>query len=235
MTTVVISQPMYFPWPGFIAQLALADVVIWLDDTQFSRGSFTNRVQIRAGKTHSWLTVPLGKGSGRTKINDLTPSAPDYLDQHASQIEKAFEGTPGLDSVRACVDHVRGIEKLSDALIASSEVLAAAVGISWQDRHLSSALNIHSKGSQRIFDLVKAVGGTRYITGHGARNYLDHDAFDAAGVAVEYMDYAVLPWRPNDPDFTPYVTALDLLAHAGPLDAAKFLNPRTQPWNAFVE
>ena len=29
MTTVVISQPMYFPWPGFLAQLAIADVVVW--------------------------------------------------------------------------------------------------------------------------------------------------------------------------------------------------------------
>jgi ethanolamine ammonia-lyase large subunit len=26
MTTVVISQPMYFPWPGFMAQMALADI-----------------------------------------------------------------------------------------------------------------------------------------------------------------------------------------------------------------
>ncbi|MFT7595258.1 MAG: hypothetical protein ACI8R4_002586 [Paracoccaceae bacterium] len=47
MTRVVISQPMYFPWAGFLAQLALADVRIWLDDAQFSNGSFTNRVQVK--------------------------------------------------------------------------------------------------------------------------------------------------------------------------------------------
>lgn len=46
MARVVISQPMYFPWFGFMAQMSLADVFIWLDDAQFSKGSFTNRVQV---------------------------------------------------------------------------------------------------------------------------------------------------------------------------------------------
>ena len=49
MTRVVITQPMLFPWPGFFEQLCLADVYIYLDDVQFSKGSFTNRVQIEDG------------------------------------------------------------------------------------------------------------------------------------------------------------------------------------------
>jgi hypothetical protein len=42
MTTVAISQPMYLPWPAFIEMMKLADVFLWLDDAQFSKGSFTN-------------------------------------------------------------------------------------------------------------------------------------------------------------------------------------------------
>ena len=44
---VVISQPMYFPWVGFLSQISMASTIIWLDDVQFSKGSFTNRVQIK--------------------------------------------------------------------------------------------------------------------------------------------------------------------------------------------
>ena len=40
---VVISQPMYFPWVGFLSQISMASTIIWLDDVQFSKGSFTNR------------------------------------------------------------------------------------------------------------------------------------------------------------------------------------------------
>ena len=64
MTTVVISQPMLFPWPGFFEQMMLADIYLWLDDAQFSRGSFTNRTRIVHGGAVKWLSIPLeGKGS----------------------------------------------------------------------------------------------------------------------------------------------------------------------------
>ena len=29
---VVISQPMYFPWVGFLSQISMASTIIWLDD-----------------------------------------------------------------------------------------------------------------------------------------------------------------------------------------------------------
>ena len=42
--------------------------------------------------------------------------------------------------------------------------------------------------------MVAQVGGTRYVTGHGAARYLDHPAFQAAGIAVDYIDYSCTPW-----------------------------------------
>ena len=59
MTTVVISQPMYFPWTGFFGQMKLADIYVWLDDAQFSKGSFTNRVQALLNGKQTWMTIPL--------------------------------------------------------------------------------------------------------------------------------------------------------------------------------
>ena len=50
MTTVVISQPMFFPWVGMFEQIALADVYVHYDDVQFSKGSFTNRVQLKTAR-----------------------------------------------------------------------------------------------------------------------------------------------------------------------------------------
>ena len=45
---VVISQSMFFPWVDFLEQLKLADLNVFYDDVQFSKGSFTNRVRIKA-------------------------------------------------------------------------------------------------------------------------------------------------------------------------------------------
>ncbi|MEO1789858.1 MAG: WbqC family protein [Pseudomonadota bacterium] len=98
---------------------------------------------------------------------------------------------------------------------------------------LSTEISAQSKGTERVLHLVKEVGGTRYVTGHGARNYLDHAAFEEHGISVDYMDYDVRAWG-TSADFTPYVTALDLLAHAGP-KAADYLNPKTRDWRSFTE
>ena len=71
MTTVMISQPMYFPWVGFIAQMALADVMIWLDDVQFSKGSFTNRIQVKTAAGPKWMSIPLKDKGSKILIRDI--------------------------------------------------------------------------------------------------------------------------------------------------------------------
>ena len=59
MTTVVVSQPMFFPWVGMFEQIRLADAYVHYTDVQFSKGSFVNRVQIKTADGFRWLTVPL--------------------------------------------------------------------------------------------------------------------------------------------------------------------------------
>ncbi len=56
---VVISQPMLFPWAGMFEQIRLADVYVHYPDVQFSKGSFTNRVQVKTAGGSRWLTLPL--------------------------------------------------------------------------------------------------------------------------------------------------------------------------------
>ncbi|MEM9012105.1 MAG: WbqC family protein [Pseudomonadota bacterium] len=237
MTTVVISQPMYFPWPGFLAQMALADVFIWLDDAQFSKGSFTNRVQVRIGDAVKWMTVPLaGKGSHQI-INDLEPATPGWSATHRDLLRGALQGRPRLEAALACFDGAIAGEEgaLSDLLIRSAEGLAEVLGIQPSRILKSSAMNVAGSGSARVLALVRAVSGTRYVTGHGAAGYLDHERFEAAGVEVAYMDYQVRPWDQGDIPFSPYVTALDLLSALPGAEARPCLNPVTRPWRAHLE
>lgn len=79
MVSVVISQPMYLPWAVFLAHLSLADVVIWLDDAQFSKGSFTNRIQIQKPTGVGWLSILVVKSLGKQNIKDLEATQIDWL------------------------------------------------------------------------------------------------------------------------------------------------------------
>lgn len=76
-------------------------------------------------------------------------------------------------------------------------------------------LDLPGKESGRALYVVRAIGGTRSITGYDARHYLDHEVFEANGVAVEYMNYRCTPYPQSHAAFTPHVSILDLMAHCG--------------------
>ena len=236
MTAVVISQPMLFPWPGFFEQMALADVYLWLDDAQFSKGSFTNRVQILHGGAQKWLSIPLaGKGSFQT-IAELAESE-EFRAKHLSLLRQAFAEAPFAADALEIVEEVYAERDLCELLIKSAEVPARRLGLPMATRpsRRTGVMAVDGKSWQRVLDLVRAAGGTRYLTGHGAARYMDHEAFEAAGVAVEYMSYSKTPWpQKGGIAFTPYVSILDLIAAEGP-EAASKLNPATIGWRDFLE
>ncbi|GGE88699.1 WbqC family protein [Stappia taiwanensis] len=235
MTRVVISQPMYLPWAGFLAQMALADVYIWLDDAQFSKGSFTNRVQVKTDAGMKWLSIALeGKGSHRA-IHDLAPAKADWHQAHRALLLQALRDRPHAKAVLDLFDGLPFDAALVETLIASAEAPAAKLDVLPARRLRSSKMGVDGRSWDRVLRLVQAVGGTEYITGHGALSYLDHETFEAAGIAVSYMDYAPRPWPQSPAPFTPYVTCLDLLASLPAEEAATHLCPATLGWRQFKD
>ena len=234
MTTVVISQPMYFPWPGFFELIACADIYVHLDDAQFSKGSFINRVQIKQPGGHTWMTVPLaGKGTFQ-EIRHLQASNSGFRDSHRDLLRQALHGTPHLSQALALFDQATAPEALPEVLEASIERPAAWLGLSnVRDWLRTSALDVPGRSTTRVLDIVKRVGGDRYVTAHGAAGYLDHEAFEAAGVSVDYIDYSLTPYPQLHGAFTPYVSVLDLIANVGAAARTK-LQPSTTPWRTFL-
>lgn len=234
MSAVVITQPMLFPWPGFFEQLMLADCYVYLDDVQFSRGSFTNRIQLLRGGDRCWMTIPLARTHGVQKISDLHAANDDWKASHRALLRQSLLGAPYLDDALSIFDTAYHHSSLLDLLISSIEEPARYLGIGANRKiSRSSTLGLEGTSWRRILDIVLRAGGTRYLTGHGAANYLDHAAFEAEGVAVEYMNYSRTPWLQPGGTFTPHVSVLDLIARAGP-EARNALVPATISWRDFL-
>lgn len=212
--------------------MALADVLIWLDDAQFSKGSFTTRVQVKTAGGIKWMSIPLaGKGSFQ-KIGALAPAIADWHKPHRSLLEQALRGQPCSRDAMQVFDSVPRTGSLIQSLIASAEASAVALDILPSQRLLASEMGLEGSSWERVLRLVQAVGGTDYVTGHGALTYLDHAAFEAAGISVSYMQYDPLPWPQLHGPFTPYVTNLDLLAAVPFHVAVTHLRPQTLDWRS---
>lgn len=82
--------------------------------------------------------------------------------------------------------------------------------------------------------VVQHLGGTNYLTGHGARRYLDHDLFERHNVGVDYLEYRKLPYAQLHGEFTPFVSALDLIANEGKA-GARVITSGTIPWRDFLK
>ena len=78
---VAIHQPNYAPWLGYFAKMARADVFVFLDDVQYTKNSYINRVQIDAGGTARWLTVPVSF-SFRDPINRVRAANENWPRAH---------------------------------------------------------------------------------------------------------------------------------------------------------
>jgi hypothetical protein len=234
MKSVVISQPQLLPWPGFFELVASADIYVHLDDAQFSRGGFINRVQIKHPAGSKWMSVPLkGRGSFQ-EINHVEAGGTDWKRRHRELVRQSLARAPHLDLALAVLDAVYAADRLVELLVAGIELPAARMNLQRPKQWMrSSKLGLTGTSWERVLAIVKAVGGTHYVTAHGAANYLDHEAFEAAGVTVDYLDYSKTPYPQLHGDFTPYVSVLDLIANLG-TDAHTALRPRTIPWQEFL-
>ena len=90
-----------------------------------------------------------------------------------------------------------------------------------------------SREPRAFWRSCRALGATRHVTGHAALGDLRHEVFEAVGIAVDYLDYHLSPYPRQHGGFEPYVTALDLLANAGP-EARAHVNGRMVPWRDMV-
>ena len=235
---VVISQSMLFPWVGLLEQVRLADVFVHYDDVQFSKGSFVNRVQIKTSEGMRWMTVPLEGLQLGQRINEVRVAADNgWKARHLGMLERSFKGAPHAQDALELVREVYAEDHPHLGALARASLLALCkyLALDNSTRFIDvESMNLPGHSSDRVLQVVKAVGGDNYVTGHGAANYLDHVGFASQGVTVRYMDYQKRAYPQFHGPLTPHVSGLDLVAHCGRA-GKEVLTSGTVDWPAFLQ
>jgi hypothetical protein len=218
MNSIVISQSMYFPWVGLFEQINLADIFVHYDDVQYSRG-FYNRVQVKTINGIKWLTIPLKNNRRGQLINEtIIDETYNWRKNHFNTIKQAYSKAPFKNEMLEIVERVFSLrtDKLSDitkeSIIAIAEYFELTNKIKFMDSE-----NVFSQGlsSERLLQICIHLGAKEYITGHGAKNYLDYEIFEEKNIKVSFMNYLAVPYNQLHGEYTPFVTALDLIANRG--------------------
>ena len=199
--------------------MSAADVFIIMDDAPFGSGGFIHRQRIPGPNGPRWLTVPLVKAPMNTRI-DWQRIAPGWTESYIAKLESAYWRSPYWDryswSARLAV---KGDGNLSELNIRLIEWLRCFLLVKTPMAY-SSCIDAPGKGSQRVLDICRALNATTYLSGPCGRDYLDLDAFDAAGITVEFHDNTIPDYPGKPEDFAP--SALDLVMNCGP-DAWRYI------------
>jgi WbqC-like protein len=228
--TVVIMQPQFFPWRGLFEQIRLADEFVHLDDAQFQKGGFTNRVQIKTAAGPQWLTAPVL----RDGLPPIRECELDYKtawrEKHLRTLRNVYAHAPFAAEMVALVEDVYAARPhtIAQLDIDAIERVCAYLGLR---PHFSRASDspAQSTSTARVAELLRARGATRYVTGLGALNYLDEPALARDGVRVDVMEYRRTPYPQLYGAFDPHVSILDLIANAGQ-QAATYLDSDAVAW-----
>jgi hypothetical protein len=231
---------MFLPWRGMFEQVMLADLFIFYDDVQLPKGggrgrSFQTRVQIKTENGWRWLSLPVNRTQSSTLlIKDAKFAHQDWRRSHLDILKINYRRSPYF---RETFDLVKDIyscptESLAEFCVAGMRKLFSFLQLT-PKIYLSSELGIatDASGSRRVLEHCLHFAADKYITGLGARNYIDCDMFENAGVKIYYMDYSLKPYPQINGPFNPFVSVIDLLFNVGP-NFKDYLGSEAKYWKS---
>jgi hypothetical protein len=223
---VAIVQSCYIPWKGYFDLINLVDEFILYDDRQYTRRDWRNRNRIKTAQGTQWLTIPVEvKGRYDQRIDEARISDPDWADRHWKTLVHSYASAPYFDHNRETFRSL--YEEATDPrlsavnrrfLEAICRILGIGTRFSWSTDYVAEGTK-----TERLVSLCLAAGASAYLSGPSARDYMDETLFEAAGIALDYMDYAGYPEYPQlHPPFDHAVSVVDLIFCTGP-DAPRFM------------
>ncbi len=221
----VVLQPSFFPWRGVFDLIGRCDVYVFYDDVQYDKHGWRNRNRIKTAAGPQWLTVPVrakGNVTDGTRIDQVsTDSREDWRAHHLERIRHAYRKAPFFASTFSFVEelYARQSDNLADFTIAGTVAIAARLGLRTPEFVRSSTLSIPGSKTDKLIGTLEAVRADAYISGPAARAYIAQERFEAAGIALSYIEYRYPEYPQMHGDYDANLSILDLLFMTG--DAAR--------------
>ena len=229
---VAIHQPNFLPWLGYFGKIAQSDVFVFLDDAQYSKNSYINRVKVMGPSGAKWLTVPVSYGFG-DPICQVRPARLDWTSQHLDTLLNYYRSASCFKAVwPELTDLYEGVAEMDLASTNRGLIEAVVARLDLACRFTaSSAIPTDGLASDdRLVELVVSIDphGT-YLSGGGGAGYQDPGKFADAGVALEYTEFRHPRYDQGATDFTEGLSVLDAVFHLGWTGAADLILETIRP------
>jgi len=188
---VAIHQPDFLPYFGFFKKMYLADSFIYLDNVQISRGGWTDRDKIKTRQGAQWIKVNIKKANLHEKIRNVKISYDyDWQSKSLSLIYENYKLSRHFEEIYLIVKKIFSYspEYLIDFNLRALDILRELLGIK-NKIFFSSDFNTTKTKNDLLVELLKKVNANTYLSGQGAKDYLEDKIFLENNINVIYNNF----------------------------------------------
>ncbi|MBU4217088.1 WbqC family protein [Candidatus Parcubacteria bacterium] len=213
-----IHQPNFLPYLGFFNKFKQADVFVLYDTAQYSKNDYHNRNQIKVGDQGAWITIPVSIHLGDL-ILEAKIANRDFVKKHLGLIQQTYRKAPFFKEIYADLEKIyldENLAKLTDINTALLKMIfkkfdPAKKIISSSELSIDRA----KKSTDGIIEICRSVGCDTYISGGGARSYLDEARCEKEGLKIIWQKFNHPVYTQFGKEFVPNLSIIDGLFHLG--------------------
>lgn len=217
---VAILQSTYLPWKGYFDLIHDVDIFIFYDTAKYTKNDWRNRNIIYTANGKQWLTVPIAADAVNLPINEVRFLDGTWREKHLKSLRYGYKRAKYFSNLEELIEEFynkRDWARLSDFNQAFIQHVSRQLEIKTIFKR-SDGFSIEGDRIGKLINLVKAVGGTSYLSGPAARDYLqgNEHRFSDAGLDLQFKSYLEYPAYTQLRElFEPNVSIVDLIANVG--------------------
>lgn len=215
---VGIHQLHYLPWLRYFHKILRSDTFVILDNIQYNKNGWQNRNRIKTAHGPMVLTVPVHTHYQANLDEIRVDTTHRWQKKHWQTIQQAYAKAPHFQDYapRLHAFYTQSWDCLNDLNAAMLQFFLEALDIATPIVY-ASQLDVPGEATERLINLIHAVGGTRYYSGaYALQVYLDQTELDAASIALDLQDWHSPEYPQLHGPYIPDLSILDLLMNAGP-------------------
>ena len=224
-----IMQPTYLPWSGYFNLIYKTDIFIFLDDTQFSKGSWHNRNRILNNSKEKWITVPIKKHKLSTSLDEiLIVDQKKWKESHINLIYQSYHKHPFFKNIEELIKFIDDIEIKNLSQLNIDLITFISKKLSLKNKFLkSSETKSKKRRTEKLIELLEKYNVTEYFSPKGSKAYLTEDNFvNKTNILLNYQDYETKRYEQNFNKNNIYIDKLsiiDVLANLGWVETREYI------------
>lgn len=217
--TIAANQPYLFPYLGYFQLIAAADKMVMCDSMQYVRRSWINRNTLLVGGKRFLITASVNKFPWKSPINKIEYCR-GFFDGWLDTIYYNYVHAPFFNQVMPVLENIAKEEIVNVAEVNIRSILSVFRYLNKDVKILrlsQLADNSDYDKSDRMINIVKQLGGDRYINLPGGSALYSGEYFARRGVELKFLKPYLPPYRQvRTAEFHPGLSIIDVIMNCSP-------------------